>query len=496
MRHIGAFEYREVVMKISRKITDIRWARPVLSMIAVLTLLSVSALAAGQAVNVEVDVGRSEILKVGKDIRKAAVSNKDIADIETITPRQLMIVGKNPGSTNLIIWDETGQSTFFDVAVKGGDFSLMKKSLKELTGEDIDVKVAQDTVILSGAVAHAEDIKKAEDIAKSYAPKVINLLRTGDPQQVVLEVKVAEVGRSALRDLGINFSAIGNEWGGASYNGGSFAGPRSTTVGSTSGITTGAGTLVDAGNVVVPGVTLGADVSAALVQFPSNLNTMIKALDKKGLFKTLAEPNLVVKSGESGEFLAGQKIPFAVTQITGGTATTSVQFEKVGVTLNFSPTVYKDGFINLKIKPVEVSTIDSSTPTVLSAGQFPIINTRSTSTVVDLKENDSLILSGLLSNEASKAISKFPILGDIPILGALFRSKNFQNKETELIVMITPHLKKSLKKGEEPDLKGMTTITPAEEDRLRWIPLKPYVDENVIKEEKKVEEKKVEEQTK
>lgn len=471
MRQIKALKYGEVGMIWRGIFKSVGYK--IFSTIAAIAFLSGSALAEAPAVKVEVDVGRSQILKVGKDIKKAAVSNKDIADIETITPRQLMIIGKNAGSTNLIIWDDGGTSTFFDLAVKGSDFSLMKKDLKELTGEDIDVKVAQDTVILSGKVTHAEDIKKAEDIAKSYAPKVINLLRTGDPQQVVLQVKVAEISRASLRDLGINFSAIGSEWGGASYAGGSFAGPRSTTV----------------GDVVIPGVTLGADVTAALVQFPSNLNTMIKALDKKGLFKTLAEPNLVVKSGEKGHFLAGQRIPYQTTQISGTTATSTITFQEVGVTLDFAPTVYKDGLINLKIDPVRVSTIDPGTPTVLSAGQFPIINTRETSTVVDLKEGDSLILSGLISSEASRALSKFPILGDIPILGALFRSKNFQNKETELIVMITPHLKKSISPGQEPDLKGMTTVTPAEEDRLRFFPLKPDMSEGVVKDEKKEEMK-------
>ena len=449
-----------------------------LSIIAVFILLPGLAFGEAPAVKVEVDVGRSQILSVGKDMKKAAVSNRDVADIEVITPRQLMIIGKNPGSTNLIIWDEVGTSTFFDLAVKGLDFSLLSKDIKELTGESIDVKVAQDTVILSGKVSNVEDIKKAEDIAKSYAPKVINLIKLTDPQQVVLQVKVAEISRSALRDLGINFSAIGSEWGGASYNGGSFAGPRIAG--------TGTGTPVPAGNAVAPGVTLGADVSAALVQWPSNLNTMIKALDKKGLFKTLAEPNLVVKSGEKGKFHAGQRIPYQTTTITGTTTTSTVTFEDVGVTLDFGPTVNKDGLINLKIDPVEVSTIDV-TSTVLAAGQFPIINTRTTSTVVDLKEGDSLILSGLISNEASRALSKFPILGDIPILGALFRSKQFQNKETELIIMITPHLRKSLSPGQEPDLKAMTTVTPAEEDKLRWIPLKPDMSEGVVKEEKKEE---------
>ncbi|MCK9418557.1 MAG: pilus assembly protein N-terminal domain-containing protein [Nitrospirae bacterium] len=394
----------------------VKWLKTVFSTGALVIFLSGQSSAEAPAINVAVETGQSQILTVGTDIRKAAISNREIADIETITPRQLLIIGKNPGSTNLIIWDAAGQHTFFNLDV----------------------------------AAHQH-------------------------QQVVLQVKVAEVGRSALRDLGINFSALGKDWGGASFSGGNFAAPR--TVGATSGSAI--------GDVVSPGLTLGSEVTAALVQYPSNINVMIKALDKKGLFKTLAEPNLVVKSGEKGKFIAGQKIPFSMSAVgaTGG-STSDIRFEEVGVKLDFAPTVLRDGYINLKIDPVEVSTIDPSTPTVLSQGQFPIINKRSTSTVVDLKEGESLVLAGLISSDASRAISKFPLLGDIPIIGALFRSKNFQNRETELIVIITPFLKKPLGKGEEPDLKAMTTITPGEENKMRWIPLLPDMSEDVVKEEK------------
>ena len=229
-----------VDMAVRQTFNSVKWLKTVLSTGALVIFLSGQSLAEAPAVNVAVETGHSQILTVGTDIRKVAISNREIADIETITPRQLLIIGKTPGSTNLIIWDATGQPTFFNLDV--------------------------------GAHQH---------------------------QQIVLQVKVAEVSRSALRDLGINFSAMGTEWGGASYAGGSFAAPS--------------------GTAMAPGVSLGSDVTAALVQFPSNISTMIKALDKKGLFKTLAEPNLVVKSGEKGKFIAGQRIPFVITTIgTGG----------------------------------------------------------------------------------------------------------------------------------------------------------------------------------
>jgi pilus assembly protein CpaC len=415
MKHINFLQIAGEVAAVRKKFTRAVWLKTVLLSGALVIFLSGQSPAETPAVNVNVETGQSQVLTVGSDIKEVAISNTDIADIRVRTPRQLLIIGKSPGTTNLILWDAADQTTFFNLDV----------------------------------AAHSH-------------------------QQVVLQVRVAEIGRSALRDLGINFSSIGPAWAGASFAGGSFATPG--------------------GTARIPEVTLGSDVTAALINYPSNITALIKALDKKGLFKTLAEPNLVVKSGEKGKFLAGQKIPFVMTNTTSGIgqAANTVQFEEVGVKLDFSPIVLKDGFINLKIDPVEVSTIDPATPTILSQGQFPIINKRSTSTVVDLKEGDSLILSGLISSLASKAISKFPILGDIPIIGALFRSKSFQNNESELIVIITPFLKKPIVKGEEPDLKAMTTITPGEEDKMRWIPLLPDMSEGVIKEDKK-EEKKTEE---
>ena len=405
-----------VDMAARRTFNCVRWLKTVFLMGALVIFSSGQSRAEAPAVNVSVETGQSQVLTVGNDIKKVAVGNREVADIEPITPRQLLIIGKAPGNTNLIIWDATGQPTFFNLDV----------------------------------AAHQH-------------------------KQVVLHVQVAEVNRSALRDLGINFGFWGPDWGGVSYAGGQFAGPVLKND--------------------MPALTLGPDTTATVWKIKADFAASIKALDKKGLFKTLAEPNLVVKSGEKGKFIAGQRIPFITYSLAGGGggAIPTIYFEEIGVKLDFAPTIFKDGFINLKIDPVEVSTIDPATPTVLSQGQFPIINKRSTSTVVDLKEGESLILSGLISNEASRAISKFPLLGDIPIIGALFRSKNFQNKETELIVIITPLLKKSIGKGEEqPDLKEMTTITPGEEDKVRWIPLLPDMSEGMVKEDKK-EEKKTEE---
>lgn len=424
MKRINFLTIAGIFMSVRQRYAFAGWMKAMLATSALVLFLSGQSPAETPAVNVAVETGQSQVLTVGYNISKVAVGNSDIADIRTMTPRQLLIIGKNPGITNLIVWDDADQYTFFNLNV----------------------------------AAHQH-------------------------QQIVLQVKVAEVSRSALRDLGINFSSIGKELGGASYAGGTFAGPTAMSIPPQPPVL----------SPTVPGLTLGSDVTAALVQIPQNINAMIKALDKKGLYKTLAEPNLVVKSGERGKFIAGQKIPFVTTTTVGsaGGVANNVTFEEVGVKLDFAPILLKDGYINLKIDPVEVSTIDPSTPTVLSQGQFPIINKRSTSTVVDMKEGESLILSGLIQNTSSRAISKFPILGDIPIIGALFRSKNFQNNETELIVIITPLLKKPIGKAEErPDLKAMTTITPGEEDKVRWIPLLPDMSEGVVKEEKKEETKK------
>ena len=201
--------------------------------------------------------------------------------------------------------------------------------------------------------------------------------------------------------------------------------------------------------------------------FPAGIGAVIQALNTKNLAKILAEPNLLVKSKEKGEFLAGSKVPYPIITTTGGTTTPSIYFVDVGVKLNFMPEVMENGQIQLKIDPAEVSSITGTS----SVNGYPIIDIRNVKTSVELREGESLILAGLLQEETIKVMSKIPILGDIPILGALFRSTNDDIREKDLVFFITPKLVKPAAPGEKIELPTDRALTPEQEKEMQWVPM-------------------------
>jgi pilus assembly protein CpaC len=367
---------------------------------------------AQMAIPTEIHVGRAQILSLKQPIVKVSVAAQEIADVEVLSPTQILIFGKSIGTTNLILFDEAGQTSFFDVMVR----------------------------------------------------------QAIESKQVLLQVKVAEVETSALRELGINFSTIQHD-SSVTFGGGSFAGKASPPT--LQGGVGGGGGLPPG----LPGVSLAESVAAAVVRFTPNNDAaaVIKALSDKGLVNTLAEPNMVVRSGEKGNFLAGGRFPIPVisTGGGGGLAAVTIQYEEFGVKLNVSPVVYEDGRISLAIDPAEVSSLDFANAVTISGFNIPAIRTRRVQTRVDLLENETLILAGLINQEDSRNISKFPLLGDIPILGALFRSNRFQKKETDLMIFITPKLVQPLAPGTEVAYPGKGEPTKEQLKEFRWIPLIP-----------------------
>ncbi len=318
-------------------------------------------------------------------------------------------------------------------------------------------------MLLKGTLKSEDTIAKIDAISKSYAAKVINFIRVLEPEQVMLEVKVAQIDRTKLKELGVSALAKGiGDNAEITFPGALSAGPSGELGG-------------DAGLNVTPGIdgfeldTLVPEIGVS--HFPTGVSMFLRALSSKGYAKILAEPNLIVRSGESGTFHVGTRVP--VQQVTGVGAeqTVSIVFEEVGIRLNFSPNVLDDGTIRLKIDPAEVSNITD----ILQLQNIiaPIIDTRTVRTAVDLKEGESLILAGLLSEEMKKNIKKVPILGDIPILGAIFRSTRDEIREKELAFFITPTLVKPLPPGEKPELPGEEEMTPQEKREFQWIPLAP-----------------------
>jgi pilus assembly protein CpaC len=451
---------------------NFHYFRTLLLTVQISILLLLSAGIAVASVPTTVIVNKSVLLTLKNPARLITITDPEIISVpEPLQRKQLLINGKKIGSTNLIIWEENVEKpTFFDIQVVG-DRDLIESQIKEYAPHDaVTVQYARDTVVLSGTVANEQTSKKAEEIAKAYNAKVLNHIAIDAPQQVLLQVKVAQVDKTSLKKLGISAIVKGTTAEGFSNIVGA---PSSATTTTTSGGATTTSTVSG-----VPGINgiaqgLGSfnplDVfQIGVSYFPAGIGAVLQALSTKGLAKILAEPNLLVKSGQEGNFLAGSRIPYSVLISTGGAATSSIVFETVGVKLKFKPEVMENGLISLKIDPAEVSSIAGT----LAVNGYPIIDTRDVRTTVELRDGESLVLAGLLQEEQIRTMSKIPLLGDIPILGALFRSTQNDLKEKELVFFITPRIvHPELAGGVEAVLPTDQELTPDEEKELKWMPL-------------------------
>jgi pilus assembly protein CpaC len=376
------------------------------------------------APQISATVGKSIVLRLPAPVSRLSVGNKDVADVILLNPSEIYLLGKSVGSTNVILWSRSGQSTVVDVSV-GLDVSTLQGKLQQLLpGENrIHVAAAGDSLVLTGSVSDAVKVDRALALAEAYAgKKVVNMLQAAAPQQVMLEVKIAEVSKSLLDKLGARVTATDHNTGLSLISGFLFG-----TVGS------------------FP--SLGGSLS---IDKPIDLK--LEAEKKDGLIKILAEPNIIAMSGQEGAFLAGGKIFIPVPQAGVGGTVVTLEEREFGVGLRFTPTVLEGGRINLRVTP-EVSEV-SQTGTVVSAAGvgtniLPTINTRRASTTVQLRDGQSFAIGGLIKNNVTETMTAFPILGELPIIGPLFRSSEFQNDKTELLFVITPRLVKPL----PPDYK-------------------------------------------
>lgn len=354
------------------------------------------------------------------------------------------------------------------------DLGLIKNQIREQSpGSDVTLEAVGHSIIIKGQVQNEQSKKKIEQIAQAYAPegaRTVNLTTIKDAQQILLEVRVAQIDKSKMHQFGLSAMLKGPSAEGFS-----------NLVGAPSGQSTTAGVLVPTGiqtkstGIVgdVPGLGSFASLNTfqlGVSYFTGGAGAVLKALEEQQFAKVLAEPNLVVRSGEEGRFLVGTKVPVQVVTGTVGSQTVSIQYEQIGIKLNFKPEVLDTGVIRLKIDPAEVSNIAQLQ--VLAGNLIaPVIDTREISTSVDLRDGESLILAGLLSEEMKKNIRKVPLLGDIPILGALFRSTTDELNKNELAFFITAKLVKPIPSGVKTELPAERQMTPEEEKSLKWIPL-------------------------
>ncbi len=459
---------------------------------AALIVLSfaVSAYAERAAVPVYVEVDKSTLLTIKEPSKRVSISNPKIAELNLISPTEVLINGKKIGITSLVVWDPQGKTSFFDVIVTG-NISRLEEQIKEVAPhDDIRAELAADTIVLSGHAKNQQTVDKVVRLAQAYAVssevkttttdaggvakesaessgKVINLIIIEAAQQVLLEVRVAQLDKTKMKELGISTLIKGTSGEGFTNLVGAPSGVVETTNFIGRGVTTKAEGI--AGNV--PGLNAFAPLDPFQIgvsYFPAGIGAVLKALTQKNLAKVLAEPNLTVRSGEKGNFHVGTKYPIQTVTGTGASATVSIYYEEIGIRLNFAPTVLETGAIRLKIDPAEVSSITDFVR--LENLVAPIIDARTVTTSVDLKSGECLILAGLLSEEMKKNISKIPVFGDIPILGALFRSTTDEMQQRELVFFITPKLVTPMAPGTKYELPGEKPLTPEEEKEYNWIP--------------------------
>ena len=414
-------------------------------------LAQVNVASGVDAGELDVPVNKSQVLRSDRPYSKALIGNPDIADIVPISDTSVYVLGKKAGTTSLTLYDRSNSLIAVVDVVVGPDVMTLKRQLSDLIpGDAISARMSNDSIVLQGMVRNAVEADQAVQIAETYAPgKVVNLLSLGSAQQVMLDVRFAEVKRSALSQIGVSWQNGGNNLKGVIGGGASLTpigGTTTTTIGGvTSTVPNIAGRLALGSIVDSFGI-----VSKTFRAFGDNFNVTLDALERKGVVTTLAEPTLIALSGETANFLAGGEFPIPVSQGNGGTGGGStaitVQFKPFGVSLAFTPTVLADGVINLVVAP-EVSSIDPSASITINNLVIPGLQTRRAKTVLEIRDGESFAMAGLLRKDFQDTIRQVPLLGSLPIIGALFRSTGFQHEETELVIIVTPHLVRPVPEG-------------------------------------------------
>ena len=392
------------------------------------------------APDLTVPFNKSIVLERPAGIRRISVTNGDVVEAVAVSSTEILLNGKTPGETNLIVWDPKGNRSNFDVHVLNDskDVDSVRMELARELGPNVSLTLDGKTAFLRGTVPDVIAADRAVSIASALG-KVINLLRVTIPPastQILLKVRFATVSRSAAEQLGINFFSI-NQKGIANSTTTQF-GQYPTFSPSSSGTSV---TFQDLLNLFYYRPDLG-------------IGTFIQALEAKNVLQILAEPNLLTVSGEQASFLAGGEFPFPTIQGgAGGVGQITIQFKEFGIRLNFTPLVTPRGSILLKVQP-EVSSLDYSNGLTVNGFAVPGLATRRVQTEVELENKQSFIIAGLLDNQITEQLNKIPGLANIPILGKLFQSKSLQKSDTELLIVVTPELVRPMAAGSAvPDLK-------------------------------------------
>ncbi len=407
----------------------------------------------GAARELALEAGQNRLLILSEEIGRIAVADPNVADLKVVTPTQVLLTAKGAGSTDLTLWNRANQPLVIALQVTR-NLDGLRKQMKDLfPGENVTVSGAGELVVLSGEVSDVRMPERIAEVARLHAKQVANLVKVSGNQQVQLEVRFAEVTRSGLRDIGVNFfskSKDGNQVGGISGRGvnpGTFLNTiQNPAIPGTGGR-----------GMAVPGVqppdVYAPQFNQGFSLFFSNypgfpFSAMLSLLESNGLAKVLAEPTLVTLSGQEAKFLAGGEIPIPLASSLGSV---QVEWKKFGILLNFTPTVINENTIHLKLAS-EVSDIDPTLAVTIGGSTVPGLTSRQSETTVRLGNGQSFAIAGLTSDKVRSQIDKVPLLGSIPILGALFRSSQYQRQESELLIVVTARLAEPLAPHQVPPL--------------------------------------------
>jgi len=433
--------------------------------------------AAKRTATVSVYIGKSEDVRTDTSFVEVTVGDAEIADVNPLTDRAISILGKKNGTTRVSVYGE-GKKLIgvFDVDVVQ-DTSLLQNELRRrFPHAGLKVSAVNGRIMLSGTAPDGPTLEKAVVIARQFGTDVINSVAVLQPQQVMLEVRFVEANRQAGRELGVQWNRFGDK---SIVNIGNRLPAPLLPV--TQGPAVGLSDVPLAAGVLSGTAPFGFMISR-IVAGGVNTDLMINALEQRGLARSLAEPNLVALSGDTASFLAGGEFPVPVPG--GPLGQITIDYKRYGVGLAFTPTVLSGGLINLKIEP-EVSQLDTSHPVQISGVSVPPLIVRRASTTVELRDGQSFVIGGLLQSQGQSAISQLPWIGDVPVLGALFRSTLYQKNETDLAIIVTPRLVRPARPGDvlktpldtslPPNdvdlfLMGKTEITPAMARLINGVP--------------------------
>jgi pilus assembly protein CpaC len=387
---------------------------------------------------INVPVGNSFVVNHPSELVRVMITNTEVADAVPVSLSEVVINGLSPGTTTLLFWDERGTRHSYSVRVTADVGTIQSEIDRIIPGNGVTVTAVGNSIILSGEVSDPRTAERAVSLAEALGggSGILNYIAQPDPGQVMLQVRVAEVSRSQVERMGINLLRVGTNEG--FLQTGAMASPTGAFPAS-------------------PSQTFSDAVNFYLFHDASGIATFIRALQEEGVFRSLAEPNLITVPGETASFLAGGEFPYPMVQPQTGQV--SVQFREFGIQLNFTPTITNAGAIRLEVEP-EVSSLDFASGVTVAGTLVPALLSRRAATVVELEAGQTFAIAGLMDNEMTESINKVPLLGDIPVLGAFFRSTEARENKTELLVLVTPQFVRPADQ--------MPQIPPGEDEIWPW----------------------------